>query len=321
MDKPKHGFILQGSGGWFFCAGLKTSNPLIPLPHFEDIAPEMIQKGHLAQHHCKLSKFIQLRSKGTLRQFFSRCISAANLHSHKVPTLLRHHTLSPSDWEVWDAAYTKEYDGLTSLPCWQCISKQEYNNIKTTQTKLLPTMAISTIKFDNDGLQKRAKYCIVGLGNLDPITWTKSDVYAPVMSLLELRFINSLAVKKYRTLKMAMSNNLLSKQHFHPTNNMSFAPQPGVHVLLPKHIGSWKEHYMVSNAVPNTGLTKLQTSSKKLVWNHAPMHLAFFMAHRYLDVHRSILVPTLTNLFIFPLTMNLRNHSKPNLVPSHKLTS
>ena len=47
-------------------------------------------------------------------------------------------------------------------------------------------MAVSTIKFDKDGLPKQAKYRIVALGNLDPNLWTKSDVYAPVMSLMEL---------------------------------------------------------------------------------------------------------------------------------------
>ena len=73
--------------------------------------------------------------------------------------------------------------------------------MKNIQTKLLSTMAISTIKFDNDGLLKQAKYCIVALGNLDPNTWTKSDVYAPVMLLLELCFITALAVKNRCTLK------------------------------------------------------------------------------------------------------------------------
>ena len=47
-------------------------------------------------------------------------------------------------------------------------------------------MAVSTIKFDKDGMPKRAKYRIVALGNLEYRDWSKSKVYAPVMSLLEL---------------------------------------------------------------------------------------------------------------------------------------
>ena len=62
-------------------------------------------------------------------------------------------------------------------------------------------MAVSTIKYDKDGRPKRAKYRIVALGNLDPNNWTKSDCYAPVMSLVELRFLTALAVKNKRTLK------------------------------------------------------------------------------------------------------------------------
>ena len=62
-------------------------------------------------------------------------------------------------------------------------------------------MVVSTIKFDKDGLPKQAKYRIVALGHLDPNTWTKSDIYAPVMSLMELQFLTALAVKNKRTLK------------------------------------------------------------------------------------------------------------------------
>ena len=62
-------------------------------------------------------------------------------------------------------------------------------------------MAVSTIKFDKDGLLVRAKYQIVALGNLKTTEWSKSDVYAPVMSLLELRLLTALAVKQKRVLK------------------------------------------------------------------------------------------------------------------------
>ena len=48
-------------------------------------------------------------------------------------------------------------------------------------------MAIYTIKFDEDGNPKRAKYRIVVLGHLDQNKWSKQDTYAPVTSLIELR--------------------------------------------------------------------------------------------------------------------------------------
>ena len=137
-----------------------------------------------------------------LRRIVVNHVSEANLSSLEVPTLLQHHQLSPSDKQTWDDAYAEEIKGLLNLPAWQSISEQEYHKLKTPNMKLLPTMAVSTIKFDKDGLPKQAKYQIVALGNLDPNTWTKSDVYAPVVSLLKLRFITALAVRNKCTLKI-----------------------------------------------------------------------------------------------------------------------
>ena len=62
-------------------------------------------------------------------------------------------------------------------------------------------MAISAIKFDEDGNTKRAKYCIVVLGTLDPNKWNKKDTYAPVLSLVELRIFLTLAIHYKRILK------------------------------------------------------------------------------------------------------------------------
>ena len=59
------------------------------------------------------------------------------------------------------------------------ITEDDYNAIRHKVKALLPTMAISTIKFDEDGKPKRAKYRILALGNLDKVHWTKGDVYAP----------------------------------------------------------------------------------------------------------------------------------------------
>ena len=53
------------------------------------------------------------------------------------------------------------------------ISDEQYKALKPKVDKALPTMAISAIKFDEDGNTKRAKYCIVVLGTLDPNKWNK----------------------------------------------------------------------------------------------------------------------------------------------------
>eukprot|EP00957_Ditylum_brightwellii_P092457 7040693-Ditylum_brightwellii.AAC.1 len=62
-------------------------------------------------------------------------------------------------------------------------------------------MAISTIKYDQDGRPKRVKWGIVALGNLDPHTWSSEEVFAPVMSMVELHVLVSLAIYHKHPLK------------------------------------------------------------------------------------------------------------------------
>ena len=65
----------------------------------------------------------------------------------------------------------------------------------------LPTMVISTIKCDENGVTKRKKWRIVVLGNLDPHNWSATDCYAPLLSILEFHFLVSLAVQHKVPLK------------------------------------------------------------------------------------------------------------------------
>jgi hypothetical protein len=101
--------------------------------------------------------------------------------------------MSPTDKATWDEAYNEEYDGLTSLPSWEVTSEDQYYKLSKGK-KALPTMAISTIKYDEHNKLKRAKYRLVVLENLDYHLWSKSDTAAPVLSQLELCLLTSLAV-------------------------------------------------------------------------------------------------------------------------------
>jgi len=67
--------------------------------------------------------------------------------------------------------------------------------------KALPSMAITTMKYNAFNRPKRAKYRIVVLGNHDPHTWSKDSTAAPVMSQLELRLLTAFAVSNKRVLK------------------------------------------------------------------------------------------------------------------------
>ena len=92
------------------------------------------------------------------------------------------HTLIPSNKRTWKGGYDKEYYGLKSLPAWITISQAEYDRIRPIVSTALPTMVISTIKYDENGNPSREKWRIVALGNLDPHAWSSSDCYAPVIS-------------------------------------------------------------------------------------------------------------------------------------------
>ena len=68
---------------------------------------------------------------------------------------------------------------------WEYITENEYKVLQKTVGRALPSMAIATIKRDENGNPTRAKYRLVVLGNLNPNHWSKGDCYAPVMSQLE----------------------------------------------------------------------------------------------------------------------------------------
>jgi hypothetical protein len=86
------------------------------------------------------------------------------------------------------------------LPTWEIVSEEHYRQLSKGK-KALPTMAIVTIKYDDHNRLKRAKYCLVVLGNLDYHTWSKEETAAPVLSQLELRILTALAVYNKRVLK------------------------------------------------------------------------------------------------------------------------
>jgi hypothetical protein len=99
----------------------------------------------------------------------------------------------PGDKDIWDATYDEEFDGLASLPNWQVITEDQFQQL-SKGVKVLPTMAIITIKYDSHNRLKWAEYQIVVFGNLDYHNWSKESTAAPVMSQLELHVLMSLAV-------------------------------------------------------------------------------------------------------------------------------
>jgi len=111
-------------------------------------------------------------------------------------SLLRHNALPHPDKVSWDAAYAEEYYGLQALGPWEVISEEYFQRLKTAiKSQVLPTMAISTLKYGGDGKPVRCKYRIMVLGNLDTHNWSKDDCFAPALSQLEHRALLGIATQ------------------------------------------------------------------------------------------------------------------------------
>jgi len=192
MDKPQQGRLKQQSDStWHFQPGRTDSHSTIPIDDMDSAITNMqVIKGYIP-----LSKLALYRQNHGLHTIVGRHVSAANLHSLDPPTLVKHTRLQPNDKKIWDAAYNEEYDGLQKNPTWLTLTQDEFNKIKHTVNGILPSMAISTIKYDSNGHPERAKYRIVALGNMDPTQWSKSQCYAPVLSLAETRLLVSITIR------------------------------------------------------------------------------------------------------------------------------
>jgi len=231
--RPQHGTILKSNDKWYFRPGSKVTNPAIELTQFEPNARHLIQSHQIFQGHPPFSRIILAKQTFDLSNAVAKHVSAASLSSSDVPTLINHCKLSENDKKVWDAAYAEEYMGLQNLPAWISITDKEYQKMKHIYKSILPTMAISTIKYDELGNPKRAKYRIVALGNLDPHEWSKSECYAPVMNLLELRLITALAVRMKRKLKSGDVKQAFVQALLPDTERYVLRPPPGCPLTPP----------------------------------------------------------------------------------------
>ena len=198
---PKQGHLHHKttSNTWSFIPGRHKSKEPIPLPDFYIHAQSMVTKKKLFKGLINTTRALTARrsmetSNILSHLIVSRIVSATSLHNPQAPTsLLKHAHLHSSDRKTWDASYREEYDGLMNLDTWEVIDEKTYQLLKKKVGKIIPTMAISTIKHDKFGKPHQAKYRIVVLGNLDPHHWDKHDCLAPVLSQFEFCLLISLA--------------------------------------------------------------------------------------------------------------------------------
>jgi hypothetical protein len=175
MTTPKQGRLIFENNTWFFQVGRKDHKDAIhmPLPQFSTLAESMVHNRKVFRgwktHAFVLNAWRTRATSNVISHLiFSRKVTAANLHQMQAPTLINHKNLHPDDKTTWDAAYLSEYNGLVNIDTWETISESDYKSMKHLYKGVMPTMAISTIKYDGNGVPNRAKYRIVALGNLDP---------------------------------------------------------------------------------------------------------------------------------------------------------
>jgi hypothetical protein len=216
--KPKWGLLKCDpskpiESAWHFASGKKGQGKIVELPRFCETAQTLLTEQRLFQGRKNIRKtgtarrmrclsnaisrkIAQVGFKKCLSTSYCKRVSAQELDVCQTPTLLTHDKLTNKDRSLWDASYAEEYYGLQDLGTWEVITDDEYQQIKNVVGKALPSMAISTIKYDGEGKPDRCKYRIVVLGNLDPNDWSKDECFAPVLSQMELRLLLSIAASK-----------------------------------------------------------------------------------------------------------------------------
>jgi hypothetical protein len=186
MSKPRHGKLrIDANNQWIFTPGNSTDfSQGILLQDLSAIFQNLLDTGQLFKGHTKFRCVYNSRAQVHLKDSVLRHVSAHGLTSLLAPVSLKsHHNMKSSDKDIWDAAYSKEYDGLSSLPTWEVLSEADFRSLGK-DVKALPSMAIATIKYDAFNRPKCAKYRIVVLGNHDYHSWSKASTAAPVMSQL-----------------------------------------------------------------------------------------------------------------------------------------
>ena len=248
MPKPKQGHLVHDTinNTWTFSPGHHFKQDILPLPNFPLLVSSLIINKKLFKGWVPLSRALTARRIRATSNVLSHLIvngkvSASNLDCLNPPTLKKHHKLTNNDQMIWDAAYMQEFKGLEDIETWEYISEKEYQDMKHILGNLLPTMAITTIKKDENGTPIRAKYRIVVLGNLDPHEWSKTDCFAPVLSHLELRFLIAIAchlkaIPKSGDVSQAFCQSFLPTQEnyvLHPPPGCPFTP-PNTYLKLRK---------------------------------------------------------------------------------------
>ncbi len=279
MTKPRHGKLrLDSSNNWTFTPGNSVDiSQGILLPDLSANIQSLLDSGHLFKGHTKFSRVYNTRAQVQLKASVLRHVSAHGLLSLIAPVSLKsHQSMSDTDKAIWDAAYSEEYDGLSSLPTWEVLSETQFQALGKG-VKALPSMAIATIKYDQFNRPKRAKYRIVVLGNHDYHTWSKTSTAAPVMSQLELRLLTALAISQKRCLKNCDIKQAFVQSSLPPDEHYFIKPPKGCPLSAPGTYWRLLRSLYGLKRAPRLWFEKLSSHLKSMGLKQSPTSPCIFM--------------------------------------------
>jgi hypothetical protein len=170
--------------------------------------------------------------------------------------------------KVWIDSYLEEAEGLKEQNTYYTISAKEYRE-KHQHIQVIPSMAVQTVKKDENGALDRAKSRIVALGNFEVRVWEKSEKFAPVLPDESSRVMTSMAVQSGRREKQGDCKNAFCQSYLPKDETIIIRPPKGcplskpgeLWVLLKTLYGLCRSPYHWYQAIKKIFLTKGLTMS------------------------------------------------------------
>ena len=148
--RPKKGKLIQlPDKSWNFARVASSNSPLILLLDFKQNVFHLISDKRLFPGHLNYAQVEH-----------SRIVSAKPLTILEPPTTLHKlmSSLPPYDQKIWLEAYAEEVNALIALDIFDIVSLKEYRRLTTKYGTVIPSNAISTIKFNKANDPIRVKY-------------------------------------------------------------------------------------------------------------------------------------------------------------------
>ena len=118
-NKYQHSTLQKVNDQYFFRPGRSEKNHSTHLPNFSTRALYLIRDLLLVKGHPTYKKIRDCLHSRHIGDMVANHVSAANLSSHDVPTLIQHKRLKASDRLM-------KYEELANLPTWVTINEAEY---------------------------------------------------------------------------------------------------------------------------------------------------------------------------------------------------